>query len=51
MPQPLHSLGKRPQCPLEKRMGGGPQGWFGCDSKEENTFLSLQGNEPWLFSP
>jgi len=49
MPQPLYLWGKRPWCPLDRRLGG-PQSWSVCGGKEKE-FLPLPGIELWSSSP
>jgi len=43
------SLGREPQCPLNRRLGG-PQSQFG-HSGEENNLLPFLGFEPQIIQP
>jgi len=49
IPQPLYPWGKRPQYPLERRLGE-LQRWSGHGG-EEKTSLPLSQIKPQLFSP
>jgi hypothetical protein len=43
MPQLLYTWGKRPQCPVNRRISG-PQSWSGCFRKEKLLALARISN-------